>query len=74
LKDEDFASHLKKQKDFTNPSIFPQVIQYFQIDGAGSNLPKDIWDPYAFQSFEFIEKLTVSEERAARRRLQDDNS
>jgi hypothetical protein len=69
LGDEDFSSHLKKQKDFTNPSIFPKVIDYFHIDGSGSNLPKETWDPKdTFKAFEFIEKLTASEERAARSR------
>lgn len=69
LGDEDFSSHLTKQKDFTNPSIFPKVMDYFHIDGSGSNLPKDIWDPNGtFKPFEFIEKLTASEERAGRSR------
>jgi hypothetical protein len=69
LGDEDFSSHLKKHKDFTNPSIFPKVIDYFHIDGSGSNLPKEIWDPKdTFKPFEFIEKLTASEERASRSR------
>lgn len=67
--EEDFSSHLKKQKDFTNPSIFPKVMDYFHIDGTASNLPKQIWDPTgSFKPFEFIEKLMASEERAARRR------
>jgi hypothetical protein len=70
LGDEDFSSHLTKQKDFTNPSIFPKVMDYFRIDGSGSNLPKEIWDPNnTFKPFEFIEKLTASEERAGRSRV-----
>jgi len=68
-----FASHLKEQKEFGNPNLFPSIIQHFGIDPMGSNLPPDLWDPKNdFEPFEFVERL-VEKEQQNRIRQQQQN-
>lgn len=66
-----FASHLKRQKEFSNPNMFPSIIEHFQIKEWGSNIPSTLWNAYTdFSSFEFIEKMKDKEEEARMRHIQ----
>jgi len=71
-----FGSHLKNQKEFGNPNLFPTIIQHFGIDPMGSNLPSGLWDPKNdFEPFEYVERLVSREEenriRSMRQKQQD---
>jgi len=58
-----FANHLKAQKEFGNPHLFPSIIQHFGIDPMGSNIPKSMWDPKNdFAPFEYVERIVAKEE------------
>ena len=53
-----FAEHIKSQKEFGNPHLFPSIIDHFQIQWRGTNIPGK-----NFQRFEYIEKLSSKEEQ-----------
>lgn len=53
-----FAEHIKSQKEFGNPHLFPSIIEHFQIQWRGTNIPGK-----KFQRFEYIEKLSSKEEQ-----------
>lgn len=58
-----FASHLKSQKEFGNPNMFPSVIEHFGINDMGSNLPTAFFDQKKdFKRFEYIERIIAKEE------------
>eukprot|EP00978_Attheya_sp_CCMP212_P028426 scaffold98053_cov34-Attheya_sp.AAC.2 len=63
LPTNNFATHLKSQKDFGNPHMFPSVISHFGIEAHGSNLDTTIMVD-AFDDFEYANRLVTAEEQA----------
>ena len=71
-----FAKHLKSQKEFGNPHLFPSIITHFGIDPLGSNCmmthsasmmnngntSTSSSNKQVFAKFEYVEKLAQKEE------------
>eukprot|EP00978_Attheya_sp_CCMP212_P037692 scaffold180235_cov34-Attheya_sp.AAC.1 len=64
LPTNNFATHLKSQKDFGNPHMFPSVISHFGIEAHGSNLDTTIMVDNTFDDFEYANRLVAAEEQA----------
>ena len=70
-----FAKHLKSQKEFGNPHLFPSIISHFGIDPLGTNsimavskntsqgtASTDTGKKEMFAKFEYVEKIMQKEE------------
>ena len=58
-----FTATLQSKREFGNPYILQKAKDHFAIDGAGSNYPRETFDPQAFGSGEFIEQLEARRRR-----------
>jgi len=62
-KQQSFANHLKQQREFQNPAMFQSIIQEFDIDPVGTNIPPDLWNPRVdFSSNDFYDVVSRKEE------------
>ena len=50
-------AHIKETKKFKNPSIYEFLIEKFGIDETGTNFPKGVFDPHAYEENCFYDKL-----------------
>lgn len=48
---------IKNEKKFKNPAIYDMLIEKFGLDEIGSNFPKSVFDPHAFNEDSFYEEL-----------------
>ena len=56
-----FAKHLKEQKEFGNPHLFPSIISHFGINPMGTNVIEANKNEQ-FAKFEYVENIVQKEE------------
>ncbi|XP_019721178.1 SAP30-binding protein isoform X1 [Hippocampus comes] len=59
--DFDTNSHIQKNKEFRNPSIYEKLIQFCGIDELGTNYPKDMFDPHGWSEESYYEALAKAQ-------------
>jgi hypothetical protein len=54
---EDLNRKIQDRKDFKNPSMYEKLIEHFEIDEAGTNFSKSIYDPKSFPPDCYYDRL-----------------
>ncbi|DAZ94795.1 TPA: hypothetical protein N0F65_002408 [Lagenidium giganteum] len=66
---QSFMRNLQTKKEFANPSILDKVVDYYEIEEAGTNFDKDVFDPAALPAHEYVDVLSQEQRRRDEERM-----
>ncbi|NXS29955.1 S30BP protein, partial [Pomatostomus ruficeps] len=52
---------IQSMKEFRNPSIYEELVQFCAIDEIGTNYPKDVFDPHGWSEDSYYEALAKAQ-------------
>ncbi|NWV75762.1 S30BP protein, partial [Dasyornis broadbenti] len=52
---------IQRKKEFRNPSIYENLIQFCSIDELGTNYPKDVFDPHGWSEDSYYKALAKAQ-------------
>ncbi|KAI9590901.1 HCNGP-like protein-domain-containing protein [Syncephalis fuscata] len=63
-----FNDRLLGSQAFRNPQLYAKLVEFFELDEFGSNLPKEIYDPHGFPASGYAETIVKEQQRKAEER------